>query len=172
MIESNLDQPMLTFQKNGRLDYQDTMRTKVLVVEDDNDTTELLRIFLEPKTFELITASSGEEGIELVRSVLPDIMVIDLLNPEMEGLKMLRSVRQFSRIPILILSAVNKPNIAAQALDDGADDFLIKPMSSSVFIASIKKLARRARFEQIAQSDQSITQPNEARSYRNELKAT
>jgi DNA-binding response OmpR family regulator len=160
MIESDLDQPLLTIKQNGRVDYHDMMRTKVLVVDDDNDTAELLRIFLEPKNFEVIMANSGDEGIELVRSAMPDIMVIDLLNPGTEGLKILRTVRQFSSIPILILSAVNKPNIAAQALDDGADDFLIKPMNSSVFIASIKKLARRARFEQIAQNDQTLAEPN------------
>lgn len=157
MIESDLEQPLLSLKPNGRLDYQENMRTKILVVDDDNDTTDLLKVFLEPKNFEVITAGSGEQGLELLRSDFPDIIVIDLLMPEMEGLRVLRTIRQFSSIPVLILSAVNKPNVAAQALDDGADDFLIKPMSSSVFIASIKKLARRARFEQIAQNDRVVT---------------
>jgi two-component system KDP operon response regulator KdpE len=151
MIESDLSHTLPELKNNGLLGFQEMIRTKVLVVDDDSDTTDLLKIILEPKAFEVITANTGEEAVELVRELAPDVMVVDLLMPGMDGLKVLRAIRQFSSTPILILSAVNKPNIAEQALDYGADDFLIKPMSSSMLIASLNKLARRARAEQKAQ---------------------
>jgi DNA-binding response OmpR family regulator len=126
------------------------MRTKILVVDDDSDTTDLLQIILEPNAFEVIAANSGEEGIQLVQKNAPDVMIVDLLMPGMDGLKVLSEVRQFSKIPILVLSAVDRPNIAELALDNGADDFLIKPMTSGMLVASINKLTRRALAEQRA----------------------
>lgn len=153
MIETDLDHTLPALKPNGLMSVQNMSPTRVLVIDDDSDTTDLLRIILEPQAFEVITANTGKEGVELVHKLSPDVMVVDLLMPEMDGLKVLRSVRQFSQIPILILSAVNKPNVAEQALNDGADDFLIKPMSSSVLIASINKLARRARYQQSSDND-------------------
>jgi two-component system KDP operon response regulator KdpE len=125
----------------------------VLVVDDDRDTTDLLRIVLEPKSFEVITANSGEAGIDLVRRFAPDVVIVDLLMPGMDGLKVLRAIRQFSSIPVLILSAVNRPNMAEQALDDGADDFMVKPMSSGMLVASIKMLARRSHAERCSRDN-------------------
>jgi DNA-binding response OmpR family regulator len=130
--------------------FQEIMRTKILVVDDDSDTTDLLQIILEPNAFEVIAANSGEEGIQLVQKNAPDVMIVDLLMPGMDGLKVLSEVRQFSKIPILVLSAVDRPNIAELALDNGADDFLIKPMTSGMLVASINKLTRRALAEQRA----------------------
>jgi DNA-binding response OmpR family regulator len=84
------------------------------------------------------------------------VMVVDLLMPDMDGLKVCREVRQFGCMPILILSAVSRPNIAEEVLNSGADDFLIKPMSSGVLIASLNRLARRARAEHNAQLSNGI----------------
>jgi DNA-binding response OmpR family regulator len=86
--------------------------------------------------------------VELARTLRPDVMVVDLLMPGMDGLHVCREVRKFSSVPILVLSAFSKPAAITQALDEGADDFLIKPMKNNVLIASINKLARRARAEQ------------------------
>jgi DNA-binding response OmpR family regulator len=155
MIEPGLTQSIQALNQNGLLDDQQIMPTKVLVIDDDSDTTDLLRIILEPNAFEVITANKGEEGVELVRSASPDVVVVDLLMPGMDGLKVLHAIRAFSAIPVLVLSAVNKPNIAAQALNSGADEFLIKPMSSSVLVASLNMLARRARVERQAKEDDS-----------------
>lgn len=147
MIELELSHLMPELKHSGLLRLQEIMRTRVLVVDDDCDTTELFRLILEPNSFEVITANSGEEGIALVQRLAFDVMVVDLLMPGMDGLNVLQKVRQFSKIPILILSAVNRPNIAEQALNDGADDFLVKPLSNGVLIASLNKLTRRARAE-------------------------
>lgn len=126
------------------------MQTKVLVVDDDVEMMELLKIILEPDTFEVVTANSGLDGIELARRDKPDVILLDLMMPGMNGWEVCKEIRKFSRVPILVLSAVSKPGMMAHALDEGADDFLLKPMPSKVLIAHLKKLTRRARAEQAA----------------------
>lgn len=126
---------------------QEASPIKVLVIDDDNETTDLLKIILESNSFEVSTTNSGQQGVEMARKLKPDVVVVDLFMPTMDGLRVCQEVRQFSNVPILVLSAIGKPGIAEQALNEGADDYLVKPMSSSVFIASLNKLARRARAE-------------------------
>lgn len=123
---------------------------RVLVVDDDADTMELMKVILDPATFDIIMTSSTLDGIELVRTMSPDVMVVDLMLPGTNGLKIISEVRKFSNIPILVISALNKPGVVAHALDQGADDYLAKPMKSSMLVAYINKLARRARAEQEA----------------------
>ncbi len=130
------------FESSGSTELE---RKKILIVDDDNDTTDLLRIILETRDYEVFTANSGEQGINTLRSNAPDIMVIDLLMPDMDGMKVVQTVRKFCNIPILVVSALSRPNIVEQALDSGADDFIVKPMSSSVLVASINKLVRRSQ---------------------------
>jgi DNA-binding response OmpR family regulator len=136
---------------NCHMDTPALTSTKVLIVDEDSDTTDLLKTILEPNDFKVMVANTGKLGVEMARSLDPDVMVVDLLMPDMDGLKVCREVRQFSSMPILILSAVSRPNVAEQVLDSGADDFLVKPMSSGVLIASLNRLARRARAEYKAQ---------------------
>ncbi|HEX9029165.1 MAG TPA: response regulator [Anaerolineales bacterium] len=126
------------------------MLTKVLVVDDDVEMMELLKIILEPNSFDVVTANSGYEGIERARQDKPDVIVLDLMMPNMNGWEVCKEIRKFSRVPILVLSAVSKPGMVAQALDEGADDYLLKPMPSNVLIAHLKKLTRRSRAEQAA----------------------
>lgn len=124
------------------------MPTKVLIIDDDVDMVDLVKIVLQPDVYEVITAFTGQDGIDAVRRLNPDLVILDLLLPGIDGLTVCREVRRFSNIPILVLSAVNRPGIVAQALDVGADDYLHKPMKSSILIASVNKLARRVRAKQ------------------------
>lgn len=126
------------------------MTTRVLVVDDDSDTIDLLRIILEPNAFEVITAVNGKDGLERVHSDQPDVIVVDLLMPEMDGLAVCQNIRKFSNTPIVVLSAYDRPGTAEQALQHGADDYLPKPMNSNLLIASLNKLTRRAKAEQRA----------------------
>lgn len=135
---------------NSTLILNPTQIARVLVIDDDIDTTDLLKIILEPNAFEVFTANSGLEGVEMVRELTPDVVILDLLMPGLDGMGVCKEVRQFSQVPILVLSAVSKPGIVAEALNVGADDYLTKPMKSSVLIAHLKKLVRRSRAEQDA----------------------
>lgn len=122
--------------------------TRILVIDDDQAMTEMLRLVLEPNAFDVQVAHSGPEGIEATRQLNPEVIVLDLLMPGMDGWEVCKEIRTFSQVPILVLSAISKPGIIARALDEGADDYLLKPMPSSVLIAHLKRLARRARAEQ------------------------
>ena len=126
------------------------MQTRVLVVDDDIEMTDLIKIILEPNTFEVFAANSGQDGVDLAHKIKPDVILLDLLMPGMDGWQVCKEIRKFSQVPILILSAISKPGMVARALDEGADDYLLKPMPSSVLIAHLRKLTRRAHAEQEA----------------------
>jgi DNA-binding response OmpR family regulator len=117
---------------------------KILVIDDDPAMTELLKLLLQPAATDVYTANSGPEGIELARTILPEVIILDLMMPEMDGWEVCHSIRETSLVPILILSALDNPGMVARALDAGADDYLIKPVPSGVLIAHLQNLVRRS----------------------------
>lgn len=118
---------------------------RVLTIDDDEAITELLALLLKTYGFEVLAANSGEVALEMIRKDPPDVILLDLMMPGMDGWQVCAAVRQFSQVPIIILSALDKPGDVASALDAGADDYLIKPVSSSVLVAHIHNLTRRAK---------------------------
>jgi DNA-binding response OmpR family regulator len=118
---------------------------KILVIDDDPAMTDLLRLLLQPTAAQVITANSGSEGISLAKEFTPDVIVLDLMMPELDGWQVCESVRAFSAVPILVLSALDNPGMVARALDAGADDYLIKPVASGILNAHIKNLVRRSK---------------------------
>lgn len=121
--------------------------TKVLIIDDDIAMCETLKLVLEPHAFSVFEARSGEQGIEICKQVSPDVIILDLLMPGMDGWQVTRTIRSFSEVPILVLSAVSSPEMVAKALDDGVDEYLIKPVPANVLVAHLKRLSRRARVE-------------------------
>ena len=117
---------------------------KVLVIDDDPAMTELLALLLRPATQQVITANSGSDGVLLAKNKSPDVIILDLMMPEMDGYQVCNAIRPFSTVPILILSALDMPGMVSKALDAGADDYLIKPVASSILIAHLNNLVRRA----------------------------
>ncbi len=118
---------------------------RVLVIDDDPAMTELLRIQLQSDHITVETAYSGEEGLEQVRKSNPDIIILDLLMPAMDGWQTCKQIREICQTPILILSALDDPATVATALDAGADDFLVKPVSANILNAYLHNLTRRTR---------------------------
>jgi DNA-binding response OmpR family regulator len=116
---------------------------KILVIDDDPAMTDLLELLLIPASAEVITANSGPDGIRLAKETNPDVITLDLMMPNINGWKVAEKIREFSKAPILILSALDSPGLVAAALDAGADDYLIKPVPSSVLMAHINQLVRR-----------------------------
>lgn len=126
-------------------------QAKILVIDDDQGMTELLSLLLAPASSEIIIANSGPNGVDLVKKHDPDVIILDLMMPEMNGWSVCQEIRAFSSVPILILSAMDSPGAVAQALDVGADDYLVKPVSSSTLIAHLNNLLRRrARAPQVS----------------------
>jgi DNA-binding response OmpR family regulator len=126
--------------------------SSVLVIDNDIALTDGLKATLEPRDFAVQTAHEVAEGIDAVHQIKPDVIVLDLYLTEKDGWQVCRDIREFSDTPILILSVVNNPEAIAQALDEGADDYLIKPVPSGVLIAHLNKLIRRGRKDQVTTS--------------------
>jgi DNA-binding response OmpR family regulator len=119
------------------------MPTKILVIDDDMAITELLSMLLKTHGFDVLTTNSGVEGVKLVKEKNPNVVILDLMMPDMDGWQVSKAIRAFNNVPILILSAINDPSMVASVLDTGADDFLVKPVPSSVLVAHIRKMVRR-----------------------------
>ena len=115
-----------------------------LIIDDDSAVTEMLSLLFKTQGFDTLTANSGAEGILLAREKKPDLIVLDMMMPEIDGWAVCREVRSFSSVPIIVLSALNDPSVIASILDAGADDYLTKPAPSRLLLAHIKKLVRRS----------------------------
>jgi DNA-binding response OmpR family regulator len=116
---------------------------KILVIDDDQAMTELLSLVLAPTKAQIFTSNSGEEGLKLVKEQNPDIVLLDLMMPKMDGWQVTENIRSISSVPILILSVMDNPGLVARALDKGADDYLVKPVPTGILIAHINNLTRR-----------------------------
>ena len=116
---------------------------KVLSIDDDVAMTELTAMLLRTHGFEVLTSNSALEAIQIVRDKQPHAVILDLMMPDMDGRQICRSIREFSNVPIIILSALNDPDTVASALDSGADDYLVKPVPSDVLAAHLNRLIKR-----------------------------
>jgi DNA-binding response OmpR family regulator len=119
--------------------------TKLLVFDQDTLGENFLKQMLTPDGYEVIKVSSSAEGLVASRSLEPDVIVINLMQPPVNGWKLCRKLREFCQVPIIVLAAVSDPHIIAHWLDAGADDYLTKPFSSEVLVAHLQKLTRRLR---------------------------
>ncbi len=119
------------------------MPKTVLTIDDDTAITELLGMLLRTHGYEVITANNGEEGVKLIEKKNPHVVILDLMMPGVDGWQVCKQVRAFSNVPIVILSALDDPAMIASALDAGADDYLVKPVSSSILVAHLNRLIRR-----------------------------
>jgi DNA-binding response OmpR family regulator len=127
---------------------------KILVVDDETDILDLISLSLQREGHQVITAETGEEAIELVRSKRPDLMVLDLMLPEMTGLEVCRHIRgvpEYAGMPIIILSARCSEVDRVLGLEMGADDYVTKPFS-------VRELALRVRIA--AQRSRTAPKPN------------
>jgi DNA-binding response OmpR family regulator len=116
---------------------------KILVVDDDTAMTELIKLLLRPVYPNVITANGGLEALEIIHHQCPDVMILDLMMPDIDGWQVCQKIREFSNLPILILSALDTPGLVAEALNAGADDYLIKPVTSNMLVAHVNKVMRR-----------------------------
>jgi len=129
------------------------------VIDDDQATTDLLTLMLE-KDFEVIVAHTGEDGINAVRLFKPHAIILDVLLPDEKGWQICKSIREFSQVPILMLSALAESGMMMRALELGADDFLTKPVSPRILVAYINRLSQRAQAELEAEALKANFQPS------------
>lgn len=119
--------------------------TSVLIIEDDKKIADLLTLYCEEESYRVIHSENGREGLELALKVNPDVILLDRMLPEMEGLEILREIRQNHQTPVLILSARSDEIERVLGLELGADDYISKPFSPKEVMARIKAVLRRSK---------------------------
>lgn len=121
------------------------VRDKVLVVEDDAGIRNVMVAVLSTNRYEVLTAASGREADTLIRSHCPDLVLLDLGLPDLDGLELIQRVRSWSGMPIVVVSARSQEADKVAALDAGADDYIVKPFGAEELLARIRTALRHAR---------------------------
>ncbi|MEE1786784.1 response regulator transcription factor [Streptomyces sp. SP17BM10] len=118
---------------------------RILIVEDDEVIREATRMALERYGFPVFTAADGLEGLETFHAVRPDLVLLDVMLPLLDGVGLCRRIREESQLPILMMSARTDPVDVVSGLEAGADDYVVKPFESAVLVARIRTVLRRMR---------------------------
>ena len=124
------------------------MPKKVLIVEDDANIAELLRLYLEKEGFQTQVAKDGGKGIELFRSFQPDLVLLDIMLPIMDGWSVLKKIREGSGTPVIMLTAKGETEDKVSGLEQGADDYIVKPFEMKEVLARIHAVLRRTGVEE------------------------
>jgi len=117
-----------------------------LVIDDERQIRKLLRIVLEENDYRVLESDSGKQGLSDIALRRPDVVLLDLGLPDMDGMAVLKRMREWSRVPVLILSVRDGPEDKVAALDTGADDYVTKPFEASELLARLRAIQRRAPF--------------------------
>ncbi len=125
---------------------------RLLMIDDDEKLVGLMREYLESHGFELAAAHDGNAGVETALSTEPDLVILDLMLPGIDGLEVCRRLRQSSRVPILMLTARGDETDRVVGLEMGADDYLPKPFNARELLARIRAVLRRSDGEEAASS--------------------
>jgi DNA-binding response OmpR family regulator len=117
---------------------------KILIIEDEANIAQVLRLYLEQADYSVLTASDGVAGLELHAREHPDLIILDLMLPTMDGMEVCRRVRAWANTPILMLTARQGEEDRITGLDLGADDYLVKPFSPREVVSRVKAILRRS----------------------------
>ncbi|MGI6118819.1 MAG: response regulator [Bilifractor sp.] len=117
---------------------------KILIVDDDNNIAELISLYLTKECFVCRIANDGHEALEIVEEFSPDLVLLDIMLPGIDGYEVCRRIRHASNIPIIMLSAKGEVFDKVLGLELGADDYIIKPFDSKELVARVKAVLRRA----------------------------
>lgn len=122
--------------------------SKILVVDDDKKTVNLVKLYLEKDGYQVLTAYDGQQALEVARQKQPELIVLDLMLPEVDGLDVCRILRAESRIPIIMLTARTTEQDKLLGLDLGSDDYVTKPFSPRELMARVRAVLRRVGEEE------------------------
>ena len=116
---------------------------KILVVDDEKPISDIIKFNMVKEGYEVVTAFDGREALELFEAERPDILILDLMLPEIDGLEVARTIRKTSNVPIIVLSAKDSEFDKVIGLEIGADDYMTKPLSNRELQARVKAILRR-----------------------------
>lgn len=120
-------------------------KATALIVDDEPQIRRLLRILLEQEQYRVWESDSGRHGLSEIALRRPDVVLLDLGLPDIDGMAVLERIRQWSRVPVLVLSVRDGPDDKVAALDAGADDFVTKPFESAELLARLRAIQRRSQ---------------------------
>jgi DNA-binding response OmpR family regulator len=135
------------------------MKEKILIVDDEEKIVMLVKAYLEKEGYSTIEASDGEAALQLWRKEKPDLVVLDILMPQVDGLEFCREVRKESNTPIIILSARTQEEDRLTGLELGADDYVTKPFSPRELVARVRAVLRRRNQEEEGEQSPIIEGP-------------
>ena len=116
-----------------------------LIVDDERQIRRLLRVCLEANNYRVLEATTGQEGISSAAQYRPDVVLLDLGLPDMDGVTVLKRLREWSHVPVVVLSVRDREDDKIKALDHGADDYVTKPFSSGELLARLRAAMRHAQ---------------------------
>jgi two-component system, OmpR family, KDP operon response regulator KdpE len=128
-------------------------KNTILVVDDEEEIRKMLHIFLDTAEFKVVESESGKQALRLAASVKPDLVLLDLGLPDMDGKEVVTALRQWSYTPIVVLTVRSEDSEVAAALNLGADDYVTKPFSADVLLARINANLRKAMVREVGEPD-------------------
>lgn len=136
--------------KNKKTILYNNTYMKVLIIEDEEKVAQFISQGLKEENYEVDTAYDGKKGLELIKSNTYDVILLDLMIPEIDGLQLLKTIRSWgNNTPVLIITAKNSKEDVVKGLDTGSDDYLTKPFSFEELLARIRALLRRSKKQEI-----------------------
>jgi DNA-binding response OmpR family regulator len=139
--------PRYNREENDRQEGERFVAIKILIVEDDNNIADLLRLYLEKENYEVSIASDGGKGVEQFRRFQPDLVLLDLMLPVLDGWGVCRTIRAESKTPVIMLTAKGELDDKVNGLKQGADDYITKPFEMQELLARIEAVLRRSGTE-------------------------
>lgn len=121
------------------------MNEKILVVDDDVNIADLMRLYLQKEAYEVKTAHTGRQAVETFHEWTPDLVLLDIMLPEIDGWEVCKQIRKISMIPIIMITARGETFDKVLGLELGADDYIVKPFDPKEFIARVKAVIRRTK---------------------------
>lgn len=125
-----------------------TKKNRILVVDDEKRMVTFIRLNLEHDGFDVIEADNGSQAIDRLRDSLPDLILLDVMMPDLDGFEVLRLIREVSAVPVIMLTAKGEENDKVRGLELGADDYVTKPFSPRELVSRIRAVLRRGSFSE------------------------
>ena len=133
------------------------MKQRILIVDDELSILRFLRSNLEDRGYTVISATNGEEALHMIEMELPDLIILDVMMPKMDGFEVCRQLREWSQIPIIMLSARGDEKDKVRCLDLGADDYIVKPFGANELIARVSAVLRRTKTASVSPTKSTVT---------------
>ncbi|WP_223067986.1 response regulator transcription factor [Paenibacillus caui] len=131
-------------------------REKILIIDDETDILKVIKAYLEKNNYIVFEADTGKSALQLFENLRPDLIVLDLMLPDMTGEEVCRTIRRESNIPILMLTAKSSEDDMVNGLLIGADDYITKPFSPRELLVRVISLLRRSRIKAVSDQEKSL----------------